>query len=161
MYLLDSNVFISAKNAHYGMDFAPGFWSWVENAHAAGIVYSVESVRDELTGGGDELAAWVKKLPASFFKAVDQVALDELRKLTRWIGSTPQYTTAAIATFLASADSFLVGQAKALGFVVVTHEMPAPAARKRVLIPDACNGVAATYCLPWKMLRDAGARLVI
>lgn len=24
MYVLDANVFISAKNAHYGMDFAQG-----------------------------------------------------------------------------------------------------------------------------------------
>jgi hypothetical protein len=161
MYLLDSNVFISAKNAHYGMDFAPGFWTWVENAHAAGVVYSVESVREELAAGEDELAAWVKKLPSSFFKAVDEAALDELRKLAHWVTSRPQYTPAAISTFLASADYFLVGQAKALGFVLVTHEMPAPTAKRRVLIPDAGNGVAATYCLPWKMLRDAGACLVL
>jgi hypothetical protein len=107
------------------------------------------------------IAIWIKKLPASFFRSVDQAALDELKNLTLWVGSSPQYTSAAIATFLASADYFLIGQARALGFVVVTHEMPAPTAKKRVLIPDACNGVAATYCLPWKMLRDAGARLVI
>jgi len=26
MYLLDANVFIQAHQAHYGLDFAPGFW---------------------------------------------------------------------------------------------------------------------------------------
>jgi hypothetical protein len=25
-YLLDSDVFIQAKNLHYGFDFCPGFW---------------------------------------------------------------------------------------------------------------------------------------
>ena len=25
-YLLDANVFISAKNLHYGLDFCPAFW---------------------------------------------------------------------------------------------------------------------------------------
>lgn len=25
-YLLDANVFIQAKNLHYGMDFCPAFW---------------------------------------------------------------------------------------------------------------------------------------
>lgn len=25
-YLLDSNVFIQAKNLHYGFDFCPAFW---------------------------------------------------------------------------------------------------------------------------------------
>ncbi len=161
MYLLDSNVFISAKNAHYGMDFAPGFWDWVEQAHAAGVVYSVEAVRDELKGGADELADWIKHLPSTFFKAIDQVAIEELKKLAAWVNSSSQYTSAAAATFLSGADYFLVGQAKALGFTLVTHEMPAPTAKKRILIPDACLGVAVDYCLPWKMLRDEGARFAL
>ncbi|ANT65111.1 hypothetical protein Ptc2401_01341 [Prosthecochloris sp. CIB 2401] len=25
-YLLDANVFIQAKNLHYGFDFCPAFW---------------------------------------------------------------------------------------------------------------------------------------
>jgi uncharacterized protein DUF4411 len=161
MYLLDSNVFISAKNAHYGMDFVPGFWNWIEIAHDAGVVYSVEAVRDELKDGEDELSEWVKKRPASFFKAVDETALGELKKLGAWVDSNPQYTPAAVSTFLASADYFLVGQAKALDFVLVTHEMPAPTAKKRILIPDACVGISANYCLPWKMLRDQGVSLTL
>jgi hypothetical protein len=28
-YLLDSNVFIQAKNLHYGFDFCPAFWDWI------------------------------------------------------------------------------------------------------------------------------------
>ena len=28
-YLLDSNVFIQAKNCHYGFDFCPAFWDWL------------------------------------------------------------------------------------------------------------------------------------
>ena len=161
MYLLDSNVFISAKNAHYGMDFAPGFWAWLGAAHSAGLVYSVEAVRDELKAGEDELADWVKTRPSSFFKAVDQAAFDELRKLTAWASSQLQYTPTAVATFLSSADYFLIGQAQALGFTLVTHERPAPDAKKRVLIPDACIGVDVGCCLPWKMLRDEEARFIL
>ena len=26
LYLLDSNIFIEAKNRYYGMDFCPAFW---------------------------------------------------------------------------------------------------------------------------------------
>jgi Domain of unknown function (DUF4411) len=157
---LDSNVFISAKNAHYGMDFAPGFWDWLAAAHAAGVVYSVEAVRDELKVGADELATWVKKQPPSFFLAVDQTALDELRKLAAWVKGQSQYTGGAGATFLASADYFLVGQAKALGFTLVTHEMPAPDAKSRVRIPEACIGLGVSYSLPWRMLRNEGARFI-
>jgi hypothetical protein len=29
-YLLDSDVFIQAKNLHYSFDFCPAFWDWIE-----------------------------------------------------------------------------------------------------------------------------------
>ena len=28
-YLLDADVFIRAKNLHYGFDFCPAFWEWL------------------------------------------------------------------------------------------------------------------------------------
>jgi Domain of unknown function (DUF4411) len=28
-YLLDADVFIQAKNLHYGLDFCPAFWDWL------------------------------------------------------------------------------------------------------------------------------------
>ncbi len=31
-YLLDSDVFIRAKRDHYGFDFCPAFWDWLEQA---------------------------------------------------------------------------------------------------------------------------------
>lgn len=33
MYLIDSNVLIEAKNRYYAFDIAPGFWTWLEQAH--------------------------------------------------------------------------------------------------------------------------------
>jgi hypothetical protein len=35
-YLLDANVFIAAKNLHYGLDFCPAFWDWLIEKHEAG-----------------------------------------------------------------------------------------------------------------------------
>ncbi len=35
-YLLDSDVFIQAKNLHYGLDFCPAFWDWLIASNAAG-----------------------------------------------------------------------------------------------------------------------------
>ena len=37
-YLLDANVFIQAKNLHYGLDFCPAFWEWLAEKNAAGTV---------------------------------------------------------------------------------------------------------------------------
>ncbi len=28
-FLLDTNIFIQAKNLHYGFDFCPAFWEWL------------------------------------------------------------------------------------------------------------------------------------
>jgi len=43
-YLLDANVFISAKNLHYGLDFCPAFWDWIIANNASGGVFSIEKV---------------------------------------------------------------------------------------------------------------------
>jgi len=55
-YLLDANVFMQAKNLHYGFDFCPAFWDWLIRQNAMGIVFSIEKVGDEIDAGGDELA---------------------------------------------------------------------------------------------------------
>ena len=64
-YLLDSDVFIQAKNLHYGFDFCPAFWEWIDQQAAAGTARSIEKVRDELIGGGDELAIWAQRRSSS------------------------------------------------------------------------------------------------
>lgn len=59
-YLLDANVFIQAKNLHYGLDFCPAFWQWLLDNHAAGRVFSIDKVADEIAAGGDELTDWTR-----------------------------------------------------------------------------------------------------
>lgn len=50
-YLLDANVFIQAKNLHYGLDFCPAFWDWLVAQNAAGRVFSIDKVADEIAAG--------------------------------------------------------------------------------------------------------------
>ena len=52
-YLLDADTFIQAKNLHYGFDFCPGFWDWIVRENAAGCVFSIEKVGDELEAGSE------------------------------------------------------------------------------------------------------------
>ena len=60
-YLLDTNVFIQAKNLHYGFDFCPAFWQWLVEQNEAGRVASTEKVGDELHAGDDELSNWARE----------------------------------------------------------------------------------------------------
>lgn len=66
-YLLDANVFIQAKNLHYGLDFCPAFWDWLIEANAADAVFSIEKVGDEVEAGGDDLSTWAAARGASSF----------------------------------------------------------------------------------------------
>ena len=54
-YLLDADVFIRAKNLHYGLDFCPAFWDWLVDNNASGSVFSVEKVGDEVQAVADKL----------------------------------------------------------------------------------------------------------
>ena len=42
----------------YGFDFCPAFWEWVELSNAAGRVFSIEKVGDEVQTVDDELSVW-------------------------------------------------------------------------------------------------------
>lgn len=55
-YLLDANVFIQAKKLHYGLDFCPAFWQWLLDNNAAGRVFSIDKVADEIAAGSDLIA---------------------------------------------------------------------------------------------------------
>jgi hypothetical protein len=81
-YLLDSNVFIQAKNLHYGFDFCPAFWDWVEQNSREGIAFSVEKVGTELAAGADELAAWAEDRGGTFFLVPDEKMLGALAQVS-------------------------------------------------------------------------------
>ena len=108
-YLLDANVFIQAKNLHYGFDFVPAFWDWLLKANHEGTVASIEKVADELRAGGDELSQWAEERGDTFFLPADSAVLPALDRVSHW-ASGQNYDRAAIATFLQLADYWLVAQ---------------------------------------------------
>ena len=157
MYLLDTNVFIEAKNRYYAFDLAPGFWEWLEADAAAGAIGSIDEVKDELTDGADELAQWVRTHPGMFASA-DALTAVKLAELSKW-ASSGQFTQAAVDEFLSVADYYLVAHAAAHGHTVVTHEGYQAEAKKRILIPNACRALGVPYCNTFAMLRSREVRL--
>lgn len=158
-YLLDTNIFIQARNLHYGFDFCPAFWEWLIRQNDAGLVGSIDKVADELQAGGDDLSDWATDRGASFFVPPDDPVLPALGRVSAWAtGQT--YEPAAIATFLQVADYWLVAHALAHGCTVVTHEVPAASIRK-IKIPNACVGLGVPCINPYEMLRRERARFVL
>ena len=158
-YLLDTDVFIAAKNLHYGFDFCPAFWDWLILKHQEGVVFSVEKVGDELLAVEDRLSEWVQEQGASFFRSSTDADFPSLDRLKRWVEGHG-YRPTAIDTFLQSGDYYLVGQAHTGGHTVVTQEKPA-ATPRRVKIPDACMGIGVKCINTFQMLRMEQARFVL
>ncbi len=158
-YLLDANVFIEAKNRHYGMDFCPGFWDWLLIANEGGKTFSLESVGDELQGGADELSDWARERGAEFFLKPDAEILPDLGQVSTWAQGAG-YEPVAVNTFLQAADYYLVAHGLAHGHIVVTHEVAA-GAKKRIKIPDACISLGVKFMTPFTMLRKERARFVL
>lgn len=158
-YLLDANVFMSAKNLHYGLDFCPAFWDWLIRENRAGKVFSIEKVGDEIEAGDDELSEWAAAREDGFFRPPDAATLPSFAAVTAWVQGQ-SYEASAISTFLQIADYYLVAQAHAGGHTVVTHERPSTSVYK-IKIPDACIGMRIKCISPYEMLRYERARFVL
>jgi len=158
-YLLDANVFIQAKNLHYGLDFCPAFWDWLIEANAANNVFSIEKVGDEIEAGRDDLSTWATVRGPGFFLKPDAQVLPALASVSAW-ATAQGYEPAAVNTFLQVADYYLVAHALAHGHTVVTHEVATPSIRK-IKIPNACIGVGVRCMTPYEMLRFERARFVL
>ena len=158
-YFLDANVFIAAKNLHYGFDFCPAFWDWLVVGNASERVFSVEKVGDEVQAVGDELSEWAAALGNGFFLPPDASVFPAMAEVSGW-ATGRDYEPAAVNTFLQVADYYLVAQALAGGHTVVTHEVPSASVRK-IKIPDACIGLRIKCMTPYEMLRRERARFVL
>lgn len=158
-YLLDADVFIRAKNLHYGLDFCPAFWDWLIDRNAAGSVFSIEKVGDEVQAIEDDLSKWATDRGQGFFLPPGTNDLASLAAVSAWAGSH-HYEPAAVSTFLQVADYYLVAQAHAGKHIVVTHEIPS-ASTRRIKIPDACIGLGIKCMTPFEVLRLERARFIL
>ena len=158
-YLLDANVFISAKNLHYGLDFCPAFWDWIIENNESGRVFSIEKVGDEVLALADELSDWAEARGTGFFLRPDAEVFPALAAVSNWANGQ-RYEPSAVSTFLQVADYYLVAHALAGQYTVVTHEVPSASIRK-IKIPDACIGLGIKCVSPFEMLRRERARFVL
>ena len=93
-YIIDADVFITAKNSYYPFDFCPGFWSGVLRSFHGGRVCSIERVHGELMAGSKEedLVKWAREdLPAAFFEEVDgRDVTERYTEIMLWSQRDPQ-----------------------------------------------------------------------
>ena len=161
-YIVDSDVFITAKNRYYAFDLCPGFWKSLIRRHLDGRVFSIDRVKTELLSGRktEDLVVWAKtEVPDGFFRSVDDEAVTaKYTEIMLWAQRSPQFTDAAKAKFATGADGWLVAFATVGDAIVVTNEQPAPEARREIKLPDVCDEFNVPYEDTFQMLRDLAVR---
>lgn len=161
-YIMDSDVFITAKNLYYAFDICPGFWKSLIHYHGERRLYSIDRIRSELLAGRktEDLVQWVKNdLPAGFFLDTDgEEVTSTYADIMLWVQRNPQYFDRAKAKFATEADGWLVAYASVHNAVVVTNEQPRPESRNRVLLPDVCVQFDVVYRDTFFILKELAVR---
>ena len=158
-YVLDANVFVEAAWRYYAFDLAPPFWESLVQHAENGRIYSIDRVKQELERSKDELATWATSQFNDAFASTDEEdVIESYSEVMSWVQAQDQFLDAAKADFAAVADGWLVAYAKAKEHIVVTHELPATDARKKVPIPNICDALGVSYVDTFAMLRELGVR---
>lgn len=161
-YILDSDVFMAAKNSYYAFAICPGFWDSLIHHHEKGDVFSIDKVKGELLAGRptEDLVQWVRDvLPPGFFIGTDDEAvISAYEDIMLWVQRNTQYFDQAKAKFATEADGWLVAYAMAHNSTVVTNEQPRPNARNRILLPDVCAQFNVMRKDTFFMLEDLAIR---
>ncbi|MCY4186896.1 MAG: DUF4411 family protein [Bryobacterales bacterium] len=156
-YLVDSDVFITAKNLYYRFDICPGFWKSLLHHHRAGRIYSIDRVHSELflARKTEDLVQWVRsEVPDGFFLPVDTADVsDAYTGIMMWVQRQTRFFDYAKAKFARSADGWLVAYALGHGAIVVTNEQSAPQSKREVKLPDVCDQFGVRHDNAFAMLR--------
>jgi hypothetical protein len=123
-----------------------------------GVIESIDRVKDELDKE-DELAEWANSSFIHAFCSTDQEdVINAYAEIMTWVQGQSQFNDVAKADFARGADGWLVAYAVAKGRVVVTHEVAAPDARRKVPIPNVCEPFRVRFVDTFVMLRELRVR---
>ncbi|MRJ45693.1 DUF4411 family protein [Idiomarina loihiensis] len=164
IYLLDANSFIQAKNLHYRMEVVPGFWEWLLKVHETADIRSIDHVYDELTKSNndpDELHKWSTAHKA-FFKDSTSIQIQQIYgDIANHVAAHPVYSQAEVQRFLGGADPWLIAAARALGGIIVTHEVIVPETSRKVKIPNIAREFDVEWMDVFDLLELTEDRLVL
>lgn len=162
IYLVDADVFITAKNLYYAFDLCPGFWDGLIHHHRDERIFSIDRVRSELLAGPktEDLVQWVRKdVPKGFFLDVDSDDVTgAYTEIMMWAQRHPQYFDYAKAKFATGADGWLVAYSQVHGATVVTNEQSAPQSKREIKLPDVCEHFGVEYDNIFAMLKKLSVR---
>lgn len=162
-FVLDSNVFIEAKNKYYSFAICPGFWTSIDRLNKLQRVCSIDRVRKELIQSKpgadrdpDQLSDWAEEASQdSLFKGTqDKRVIDQFRRLIVWSQGKNQFSAKAKEDFAKVADAWLIAFALVNKWTIVTHEEFAQEASRTIPIPNVCLEFEVPYVNSFEMLEE-------
>lgn len=162
IYLLDANTFIQAKNTYYHMNICPGYWRWIEGQSLLGDVASIESVRDELLRGDDQLRDWAMQNKEAFLPVSDDSTQDAFAQVAAHAAAIASAMKPGVLNeFLDGADPWLIAKAMSSGAVIVTQEKHDPRIKRKILIPNICEHFSVPCMNTFDLLLKLKAEFVL
>lgn len=164
-FLLDANSLITPYENFYPFDLAPGFWRQLHPLLSKERVAILDTVRDEILKGDDELTAWVKsvqKLNVCSRKNFD--VLQVYAKILNYIQTSNKYTERALREWSREtvADPWLIAAASTYGYTIITFEKPLGVISNptnRPKIPDIAKQFGVKCENLYYFMRNIGVRL--
>ena len=161
LYVLDTNVFITAYQRYYGLDFARPFWDFLVQAAQTGHLLSIDKVKEEIVGGGDDLATWFTENFQDYCISTRTAdVLNAYQMLVQHVQNNIIYHQRAKNEFMdiGNADAWLLAYCwdvhqKGTEVCLVTLEMSNANARKRIPIPNICQDFGLDYCNSFDLIR--------
>ena len=156
VYVLDSDVLMTAARSYYAFDLVPAFWEALVREARNGRLLSVDRVKAEIDRGKDRLKEWVNNDFREWFESTSaDPVVAQYRLMMQWASAQSHFTDAAKAEFAdtGNADPWLVAYAKATNRIVVTNETYDPNIRRRIKIPNVCKAFGVDCVNLFEMLR--------
>ena len=149
-YLIDTNVFINAKNEYYAFEFCPAFWEWLKHCNEKYTIFSIEKVWEEIEAGNDELVQWTEQCDDNFFLKLTPKIFKNYDSVRKW--AERNFKTNQVRTFLGAADAYLIAYAMGTEHTIVTLEKHG-SKKKKITIPQACKQWKIECISPFEMLK--------
>ena len=160
LYIFDTNILLEANNRYYGLDFAPGFWEFVEKEAKKTTLKSNDMVLAELIRVGDSVSDWVEERRDEIFdiSSEEEEIQQYFSDIANYVNAHPVYSEAEKARFLSGADGWLIAACKHLDATLVTHEVSVPNNSTKVKIPNIAHQFGVDTINTFDMIRSLGGK---
>jgi len=162
LYLIDSNVLITAHSTYYPIDRVPEFWEWLHHVAEKGLVKMPLEQYEEIEDGSDDeekdlLYAWVQAKGRKEILVLDEVASVDVVQLVTITGYAANLTDDEVEQL--GKDPFLIayGLVAPADRCIVTNEVSKPKrTRQNRHIPDVCKTLNVNCCDAFHLIKKLG-----